>query len=194
MVRAHGLVTEDKIRDARAYKQEYLDRLIKRVLVRLEKLESGALSPEEVSVHGVHDFIERLAAKGTALYVFSGTDRDDVRNEADKVGVARHFQEIWGALDDVEAYSKEKVIREIIAQHELHGKEVMAVGDGPVEIQNVKACGGIGIGVASDEVKGYGINETKRDRLIRAGADIIIGDFLEGDALLAYLFNGTSGN
>lgn len=193
MVRAHKLVAEDKIRDARAYKKEYLDRLIKRVLVRLEQLEQGTLSPYEVSVHGVHDFIAQLAEKGTTLYVFSGTDRDDVRNEADKVGVARYFQEIWGALEDVEAYSKEKVIREIIAQHDLHGKEVMAVGDGPVEIRNVKACGGIGIGVASDEVKGHGINETKRVRLIRAGADIIIGDFLEGDALLAYLFSETSG-
>jgi len=33
-----------------------------------------------------------------------------------------------------------------------------------------------------------GWNMDKRDRLIRAGADIMIPDFAEGDRLLKYLF------
>ena len=90
-----------------------------------------------------------------------------------------------GSLED---YSKEKVIREIMAEHDLGGPEVLAISDGPVELRNVKAAGGIAVGVASDEKTGYGLDEHKRDRLIRAGADIIIPDFTVGDALLDYLF------
>jgi len=188
MIRGHGLVPEGDIRTPLEYKQVYLDGLMERVRVRHAEINSGAATVQAYSVFGAHDFLPKLASKGAAMYVFSGTDREDVRKEAALLGVAQHFQEIWGALDNVEEYSKEKVLRDIIAQHGLHGREVVAVGDGPVEIRNVKACGGIAIGVASDEVKGRGLNETKRERLIRAGADIIVGDFSEGDALLAYLF------
>ena len=42
--------------------------------------------------------------------------------------------------------------------------------------------------VASDEIKGQGWNEEKRERLIKAGADIMIPDFGEGEALVDYLF------
>ncbi|MCF6286641.1 MAG: HAD family hydrolase, partial [Candidatus Hydrogenedentes bacterium] len=62
------------------------------------------------------------------------------------------------------------------------------VGDGPVELKNVKAVGGIAVGVASDEKAGFGLDEAKRERLIKAGADIIIPDFAEAQALADYLF------
>jgi phosphoglycolate phosphatase-like HAD superfamily hydrolase len=122
------------------------------------------------------------------MYVFSGTDREDVRNEAAKVGAAPYFEEIWGAIPSIDEYSKEKVIREIIAQHQLHGPEVMAVGDGPVELRNVKDQGGIAVGVASDEKRGHGWDEHKRLRLLRAGADILVPDFAEAAKLTRYLF------
>jgi phosphoglycolate phosphatase len=93
----------------------------------------------------------------------------------------------WCAVRSIEEYSKEKVLKEIIATHRLHGIEVMVVGDGPVEIRNGKENGCIAVGVASDEVVGHGWDEHKRERLIRAGADIMIPDFGEGQALLDYL-------
>ena len=189
MVRAHGLVPEDKMLDAAGYKQIYNDRLMVPVRERINRLERGELSLDEVTVRGARDFLRRLSQRDVTMYVFSGTDRDDVRNEAEKVQVAAYFAEIWGALPSVEEYSKEKVIREIIAGHQLHGVEVMAVGDGPVELRNVKEHGGIALGVASDEVKGHGWDESKRQRLIKAGADIMIPDFSEGAALIDYLFN-----
>ena len=43
------------------------------------------------------------------------------------------------------------------------------------------------VGVASDEEKRRGINQWKRNRLIRAGADVIIGDYRQQDALLEVL-------
>lgn len=188
MVRAHGLVPEAEMKDAWGYKQVYNDRLMVPVRERIARLESGALRVEEVTVRGVFDFLAAVRDRGAAMYVFSGTDRDDVRNEAAKVGAAPYFQEIWGAIPSLDDYSKEKVIRDIIAQHHLHGPEVMAIGDGPVELRNVKDQGGIAIGVASDEVKGLGWDMHKRDRLIRAGADIMVPDFLEAARLAEYLF------
>lgn len=187
MVRAHGLVPEDKILDAPGYKQIYNDRLMVPVNERIARLESGELTIEQATVRGSLDFVSKLHQKGVTLYVFSGTDRDDVRNEAAKVGAAPFFDEIWGAIPSVEDYSKEKVLKEIIASHNLHGTEVMTVGDGPVEIRNGKENGCITIGVCSDEVRGFGWDDSKRERLIRAGADILIPDFGEADALLNHL-------
>ena len=112
------------------------------------------------------------------------------RNEAAQLGVAPYFVEIWGAIPSVEEYSKEKVIRELIAQHDLHGSEVLAVGDGPVELRNVKEHGGIALGICSNETTGQGWDETKRTRLIKAGADILVPDFAEAETLIKYLFGG----
>jgi hypothetical protein len=47
--------------------------------------------------------------------------------------------------------------------------------------------GGLCIGVASDELRRFGINLSKRKRLIRAGADLIIPDFSQSPALLQFL-------
>lgn len=188
MIREHGLVPEHAVKSPADYKQVYNDRLMVPVRERLVNLENGALSREAATVRGAEDVLQQLKARGVTMYVFSGTDRDDVRNEAARLGVAPYFAEIWGAIPSVEEYSKEKVIREIIAQHNLHGSEVLAVGDGPVELRNVKEHGGIALGICSDEVRGEDWDETKRTRLIKAGADILVPDFKEAETLVKYLF------
>ena len=188
MIRERGLVPEDQILDAKGYKQVYLDRLMVPVRARIAKLVSGETPVEQVTVRGVMDFLDALKAKELIMYVFSGTDRDDVRNEAGKVGAAKYFEYIYGALASFEEYSKEQVIRDLLAEHDLHGSEVMAVGDGPVELKNIKAVGGIAIGVASDEKRGFGWDQEKRERLRAAGADILIPDFAEAQALVEYLY------
>ena len=188
MIRAHGLVPEEKMLDPYGYKDIYNDRLMVPVRERIAKLEAGELTLDQVTVRGAHRFLELMKARGVAMYVFSGTDRDDVRNEAGKVQAAPYFEEIWGALRSVEDYSKEKIIREIMAKHDLHGPEVLAIGDGPVELRNVKDAGGVALGIASDETKGFGWDEHKRNRLLRAGADILVPDFGEAEKLVEYLF------
>jgi len=188
MVRAHGLVPEGRIQDAAGYKQVYNDRLMVPVRERIAKLEAGITKVADVTVRGAMQFLELLSKRNLHMYVFSGTDRDDVRNEAAKVGAAPYFEEIWGAIPSVEDYSKEKVIRDIIAQHNLHGAEVLAIGDGPVELRNVKDAGGVALGICSDEVRGEGWDMHKRQRLIRAGADILVPDFSEAGKLAEYLF------
>ena len=56
-----------------------------------------------------------------------------------------------------------------------------------VEIEEVKKVGGLAIGVASNEETREGINDWKRNRLIQAGADIIVGDYRQLDQLLRLL-------
>lgn len=192
MVRDFGRVPEAEILDARAYKKIYDGLLMTPVQKRLDGLASGELNLDDVTVAGARDFVKAVSRFGVSLYVFSGTDREDVRNEAKLLQVDHHFSQIWGALDSIEEYSKEKVLQELITQEGLRGPEVLIIGDGPVEIQNAKRFGCVSIGVASDEVQGYGLDEKKRKRLIKAGANIIISDFREGSALCEYLFRGNS--
>jgi len=80
------------------------------------------------------------------------------------------------------------VIYQIISENGLLGEELLVVGDGPVEIQECVKSGGISIGVASDELRTFGLNKKKRNRLIEAGADLIIPDFLQMELLIKLLF------
>jgi DUF971 family protein len=74
-----------------------------------------------------------------------------------------------------------------VAEQKLGQGGLLGFGDGYVEIEELKRVGGIAVGVASDETYRTGINDWKRQRLIRAGADIIIPDYRERDSLLEYL-------
>ena len=81
------------------------------------------------------------------------------------------------------------IINKIIETHSLEGNELAGFGDGYVEIENIKEAGGFAVGVATDEARRMGINEWKRKRLIKAGADIIIPDFSKAAILDKYLFD-----
>jgi phosphoglycolate phosphatase-like HAD superfamily hydrolase len=187
LVKEYAFVPESEILDAQGYKEIYNDALMVPVNERLARLSTGALSADDATVQGAPEFVGAAAGQDAALYIFSGTNRDDVRNEADALGVAHHFTEIWGALRTFKEYSKEKILTEMIAEHRLEGPEVLVIGDGPVEIRLAHEHGCVSIGVASDEVNG-GLDPAKRDRLLNVGADIIVPDFDRGDALIEYLF------
>jgi phosphoglycolate phosphatase-like HAD superfamily hydrolase len=190
MVREGGHVAEDQILEAHEYKAIYNDRLMKMVNRRIAKLSSGEMKPEEATLRGALDFVRALHEAGLTLHIFSGTDRDDVRNEARLLGAAPYFGgRIWGALGSYAAYSKEKVLRELFESQGLEGPEVLVVGDGPVEIRNAKAFGCLAVGVASDEDRGRGWNLDKRQRLIAAGADLLVPDFSEGPRLVEHLLH-----
>jgi hypothetical protein len=80
------------------------------------------------------------------------------------------------------------VIQRIVAENNLSGPEFVAFGDGFVEIEDTKSVNGIAVGVATNEADREGIDEWKRNRLIQAGADLIIPDFRVTDSLLQILF------
>lgn len=188
MVKEAGFVPENKILDKFGYKKYYNDALMEVVNKRIEKLEHGELSPEDFTVKGIFPFLEKLNEKGLILYLASGTDKEDVFNESEKLGYASLFNGgIYGSENDIKKYSKKMVVDRIIRENNLHGDELVVFGDGPVEIREVVQAGGIAIGVASDEIRRYGLNREKRTRLIHAGAHLIIPDFSQWQKLLKLL-------
>ena len=188
MVDDLGFVPKDKILDKFEYKKIYNDGLMEMVNKRIAKLESGQLSVSDFTMKGAVDFMKTLKEKGIKIYLVSGTDEADVLNEAKSLGYGDWFAGgIYGSVGDIAKYSKKMVIEKIIRENQLKGNELMVIGDGPVEIKECRKAGGIAIGIASDEVRRYGLNEGKRSRLIKAGAQIIIADFSQRDRLIALL-------
>ena len=173
-----------------AYKDEYNRRLLPVVEERIAGLAAGTLSADPLRVPKSLEFLQSLREMGIHCYLASGTDVEFVKNEAGLLGVSEYFDGgIFGALREYKKFSKAMIIQKILTDFELSGDELLIVGDGYVEIENAKAVGAIAVGVASVEGNRYNMNADKRERLIHAGADIIIRDFQEGAQLLNYLFN-----
>jgi phosphoglycolate phosphatase-like HAD superfamily hydrolase len=175
--------------DPLEYKHRYHERLMERIRGRRAALASGAATPEEWTVPGSHALLENLSRRGLTVYLASGTDLIYVREEAELLGLTRYFgPHIYGALDDYQSFSKHMVIERILGDNDLHGAELLGFGDGFVEIEEVKRAGGVAVAVASDEVRRQGINAWKRDRLVRAGADIVIPEYRKHERLMRYMF------
>ncbi|MCK4978380.1 MAG: HAD family hydrolase [Anaerolineales bacterium] len=170
-----------------AYKNLYHDLLMNRIIERLEGLRSGELQPEDWAVPGALDMLATLDRYEVTFFLASGTDEKYVFDEADLLGVSKYFAGIYGALDDYKNFSKRIIIQKIIKDNQLCGPELVAFGDGYVEIEDTKAVGGIAVGVATNETERQGIDEWKRERLISSGADIIMPDFRQYQTLIDYL-------
>ena len=170
------------------YKYIYLDRLTARMGARIEGLKAGRINPDDLMVPGSRQMLDALRRRGVRCYLASGTDEPFVLDEAAALGLSPYFAGIYGAKDDYKTFSKRIIIDRIIAENELSGPEFVAFGDGYVEIEDAKRVGGIAVGVATDEARRTGIDEWKRNRLIEAGADIIVPDFCHQDTLTAYLW------
>jgi phosphoglycolate phosphatase-like HAD superfamily hydrolase len=172
-----------------AYKHRYHDLLMQRICGRLDDLEHGRATPADWTVPGSQDLIEGLKRRGLTLYLASGTDLKYVHHEAELLGLASSFgRHIYGALDDYRNFSKQMIIEGILREEELRGEELLGFGDGFVEIEEVRRAGGVAVAVASDEVNRRGVNAWKRERLVRAGADVVIPDYRCAARLLDWLF------
>ncbi len=178
--------------DPVVYKQQYLDRLMERITDRREGLRSGRIPAREMVVPYSLELLDALRQRGATLYVASGTDEPYVLEEVRLLGLDRCFgPHVYGARDDYKSFSKAQVIERILRENHLHGSSLLGFGDGYVEIQNVKSAGGTAVAVASDEAARSGRPDPwKRDRLIGAGADIVIPDYHDYQPLLDYLWSG----
>ncbi len=171
------------------YKRMYHDLLWERIRGRVEGLRRGAIPPGQMLVPGARRLLEALRARGLRLYLASGTDETYTLDESRLLGVADFFDGgIRGALDDYKSFSKRILIQRLIEEEGLRPGELLAFGDGYVEIQNAKEAQGVAVAVATDEPECRQVNEQKRARLVQAGADIVIPNFLEFERLLGYLF------
>jgi phosphoglycolate phosphatase-like HAD superfamily hydrolase len=175
--------------DPVAYKHRYHGLLMERIQSRVAALEAGTATAEEWTVPGSHALLESLRRRGVTLYLASGTDLQFVRREAELLGLTPYFGEhIYGALDDYWNFSKKLIIEKILRENDLHGEELLGFGDGFVEIEEVKRVGGVAVAVASDEARRQGVNAWKRNRLVQAGADLVIPEYREHDRLVRFLF------
>ena len=169
------------------YKERYNERLMEQVSVRLDRLEKGLDSPKQYLIKGAVDFLLELKNNGIDLYLASGTDNKDVQREARALGVDSYFTLIKGAPEHMAACSKEAVIKMILEEKNIKGEELLLVGDGKVEVALGKEAGGYAIGAATNEESLQGVNEIKKARLIKACADVIVGDFSELNNLMSWL-------
>jgi phosphoglycolate phosphatase-like HAD superfamily hydrolase len=175
--------------DPVVYKHRYHDLLMERIQGRLASLESGTAAAHDWAVPGSHALLDNLRRRGVTLYLASGTDLEYVHREVELLGMTDYFEgRIYGALDDYRNFSKKMIVEKILRDNALSGEELLGFGDGYVEIEEIKRVGGLAIAVASDEVKRRGIDAWKRNRLVQAGADIVIPEYRKQERLLKYLF------
>jgi phosphoglycolate phosphatase-like HAD superfamily hydrolase len=171
--------------DAQAYLDRYLDTLLSRTAARIDEIQSGRKAPDDFRVRGSRALLEYLQRRGLIMAIASGTELHHVVREAAILQIGCYVDSIFGPVENDPSFSKETVLRHLIAEHKLRGDEIAVIGDGPAEILAAKAVGALAIGVASDEVHQDGrINPLKREHLLRAGADLIISDYTEAESLL----------
>jgi rfaE bifunctional protein kinase chain/domain len=190
LVRKFKCVPESDILDENGYKMMYNEQLSAMVNERIRKLERGDLGVEDFTVKRAVEFLHALQRKAVRLYLASGTDQEDVEREARILGYHALFENrIYGAVGDVAKEAKRMVLERILSDLADEAPErILTIGDGPVEIRETHKRGGYTVGVASDEIRRYGLNLSKRARLIEAGADLIIPDYSQMSVLLPLLF------
>ncbi len=178
---------KDQPKDPWWYKDEYNRMLMEEVGRRRDSLLNDTEQTDTYLMKGAVEFLKEMKRLGIKMYVASGTDHPDVMKEAEALGVLKYFDEIAGAPVREASCSKEAVLKRLIGGYGLAGDEVAVIGDGKVEIALGKSIGARTLGLATDEVHRCGVNPVKRERLIKAGADVIEGDFTDMTALKTFL-------
>ena len=175
--------------DPRGHFDEYLTQLLARTARRIEAVKTGQATSDEMLVPGSRPLVERLARRGLLLVISSGTDSVHVQAETAVLGLDPFFgPRIHGPVDNDPAFSKERVLRRLIQERGLAGREIACIGDGATEMLAARAVGALAIGVASDEVEQSGrVNLLKREHLLRAGAEVIVPDYRRLEEVLGVL-------
>jgi len=169
---------------------DYQRRLEGAIADRSSAIRNGRAQPDDFLVHGARFLLERLAVRRLKLFILSGTAQNRVREEAKLLGIAPFFgPNIFGGTSDPVQSDKRVVLERLLRQSNLRGDELLSFGDGPVEIRITKELGGLAVGVASDEDQnGSGrMDPHKETQLRAAGADWLIPDYRDGEALLTKL-------
>jgi beta-phosphoglucomutase-like phosphatase (HAD superfamily) len=170
------------------YKHLYHERLWEQVKWRVAAIRDGSVAADALTVPGSRELLRVLQRHAVLMYLASGTDLKYVQDEAALLQLDPFFgPHIYAALDDYKKFSKAMIVAQVLRDTGLPGERILGVGDGYVEIEEIKKVGGFALGVASNEDTREGINEWKRRRLIEAGADAIVADYRDLPALLQLL-------
>lgn len=84
-------------------------------------------------VRGTRKFLGRYAQR-YGLFIISATPQDEIEKIAQERGIARYFQQIYGAPK-----KKNNLVRRIIRNNHLKSKEVICVGDALSDYEAAKA-------------------------------------------------------
>jgi len=174
-------------RDPDAVNAEFTKRLDLAIAERIASIRARAAKPDDFVIAGGRPFLELLARRGLDLAILSTTQQDRVIEEAKLLGIADFFgQHIYGGTGDPKLFSKRAIFERLLKERGLRGDQLLAFGDGPVEIRDTRELGGTAIAVCSDEDhNGSGkIDACKRRLLTEAGAIAAIADYREAPALM----------
>ena len=170
---------------------QYQSRLDGVIAQRMLDLREGRAKPDDYVIYEARSLLDKLKQHGLCLIILSGTIQHRVEEEAELLGLAPYFgRHIYGSTLDHSQFSKKMVIDRLLREEAISGGHLLGLGDGPIEIQEVKAAGGIAIAVATDEENnGSGkVDEWKRQQLLKAGADAVIADYRNSDGLMNLIF------
>jgi phosphoglycolate phosphatase-like HAD superfamily hydrolase len=170
------------------YQQLYVARITAAVEQRVSCIHTGSHSRESVMIPGARQLLYVLTDCGADLTLVSGTPYPELVDEAALLGVTHHFaNRIYGPKDTADrSFTKRACLHAVVEEYQISGDELVAIGDGPVEISETKALGGLAIAVACDESAPgeRRFDEFKRRQLLDCGADLVVPDFQDAAALL----------
>ncbi len=171
-------------------RKEFQDQLDGDIADRLAQIRSETALADAFVVHAARPLLEKLRSDGLTLAVLSSTIEHRVKEEAEALGLAEFFgPRIYGSPANAMTFSKKEVFMRLLREDGVTGENLLAFGDGPVEIVATKELGGLTVAVCSDEHEnGSGIlDPVKQQQLLAAGADVAIPDFRDAIALVNYL-------
>ncbi len=176
--------------DAKTMEAEFMRRLQAVALQRQEDVTTGKRPLESILVPGSLPLLDALTQRGLHLTLASGTTEDIVLPEVDRLGLRAYFGEnVHAAPLNRNDFSKEKIIENILAKG-VDPKNLIAFGDGVVEIRETSRRGGLAVGVASDEMNPNNdkCDPVKARLLIEAGAHLVIPNYNHLTELLKTIF------
>jgi phosphoglycolate phosphatase len=190
MLHEYALAHGSRAPEPEALRVEFQSCLDRHIRSRTHEITSGAVDKDAYVVAGARRLLTYLYESGVKLHVLSSTIEHRVREEAELLELSAFFEgRIHGSPSNPAGFSKRSVFERILSEQQIHGEQLLAIGDGPVEISDAKALGGIAIAVCTDEaVNGSGISDPfKFQQLTAAGADAAIPDFSNAIELIAPL-------
>ena len=158
-----------------AYLQEYDDRLLRVVNERVRADSGGPQSRPSAGPSPAVTTCSTTCAGAGSETVPCQRHASAIRPLRSRLAEADPFfgNEIHAPDGDDTTFSKRGVIERILCENGSRGEELLSFGDGVVETEEVRRVGGTAVAVASDESRAT-VNVWKRDRLVPAGADVVI--------------------
>ena len=179
--------------DPQMFKDVYNNSLTAMVKNRHMQLANGKLSMNDLCFKGVYDLLKGLTELlPGGVYLATGSDVDAIIESVQELKFSEFFppERIVGAGSlGPEDDTKEAIINNLLNEFGIKGNQLVTFGDGFPEILYTHRVGGIGVGILSPdhshyEYSGHFTLEQKEERLINAGAHILVRNPYENPELL----------